>query len=151
MTFMPLEVLFISNPAWSLQQSPAKTNTKSNSLPVISSSQTNELLALIQHFRSPIQHSRLLKYYFHLNKPEIATFARWALRELIPQAARQKKTQHFTRNCLQLMGLEDKKRYSHIRQVLVAPGGIEAKIGGRISGIDDEGNPKKGGEPCPNH
>ena len=46
------------------------------------------------------------------------------------------------------MGLEDKKRYSHIRQVLVVPGGIEAKVGDRISGIDDEGNPNKGGEPC---
>ena len=115
---------------------------------MISSNQTNETLALIQHFGSHLHLSRLLKSYLQLNKPEVVSFARWALRELIPQASNQKKTQHFTRNGLQLMGLEDNNRHRHIRQVLVVPGGIEAKVGGRISGIDDEENPNKGGEPC---
>ena len=49
------EILDISNPAWPLQQSSAKSINKLNPLPVISSNQTNELLALIQHFLSPIQ------------------------------------------------------------------------------------------------
>ena len=92
------EVLDISNPAWPLQQSPAPSNNKLNSLPVISSNETNKLLALILHFQSSIQHSGLLKYYLHLNKPEIATLACWVLSDVVPQEARQKKTQHFTGN-----------------------------------------------------
>jgi hypothetical protein len=46
------------------------------------------------------------------------------------------------------MGLIEKKPRHHIRQVLVAPGGMEARVSGRISGIDEDRNPIKGGDPC---
>lgn len=64
-------------------------------------------------------------------------------------ADKQKKTQHLSRNGLQLMRLKNKKRHQHIRQVLVAPGSIEANVGGKIPGIDNKGKPDKGGETCP--
>ncbi len=143
------EVLDISNPAWPLHQSPAASLFKNDTLPVSSSNPTSDVLDLIQLFRSQPHLSRLLRCYLQLNQPEVASFARWALRELIPQATREKKTQHFTRNGLHLIYLDDKQRYEHLRQILVVPGGIEAKTGYRISGIDDEEDPVKGGESCP--
>ncbi len=145
------EVLDISNPAWPFRHSPTQSINKQNSLPMISSNPTNDLLDFFHNAPSHLHLSQLLSCYLQLNKPEVVAFTHWAIREVIPQADKQKKTQHFTRNGLQLMRLEDKKRHQHIRQVLVVPGGIEARIAGRISGIDEEENSSKGGEPCPNH
>ena len=122
---------------------------KSDSLPVISSNRADENLALICKSRSHLHLSRLTRFYLQLNRPEVALFSLWALRELIALAEKQKEAQHFTRNGLQLMGLVDEKQHGQIRQVLVVPSGIEAKVSGRISGIDEEGNPGKGGETCP--
>ena len=143
------DILDISNPAWPLQQSPPASLVKNDALPISSSHQTGDVLDLIQLFRSQPHLYGLLRCYLQLNKPQVVAFARWALRELIPQATREKKTQHFTRNGLHLIYLDDKKRYKHLRQILVVPGGIEAKTGSRISGIDEEEDPVKGGEPCP--
>ena len=78
------EALDISNPAWPLQQSLTKSLHELDSLSVIFSNQTDEALVLIQQFRAHPHCFRLLRCYLRLNKPEVASSARWGLRELIP-------------------------------------------------------------------